>query len=52
LSTGKPANAPLGDWFPDVPIKTDPKTFPFYALLRRPELRTNPRFCIQVSAAQ
>lgn len=52
LSTGKPVTSPRGDWLPDVAIETDPKMFPFWALLHRPSLRTSPKSCVKVSAVQ
>ena len=52
LSSGKPVTAPAADWLPEVAIETEPKLFPFAALLRRPGLRTSPRSCVKVPASQ
>jgi hypothetical protein len=45
LSTGKPVSSPRGDWLPDVAIETEPKMFPFYALLSNAGMRTSPSSC-------
>jgi hypothetical protein len=52
LSTGKPLSTPSGAWLPELTIRTDPKRFPFSALLTRPDLRISPQSCAKVSTAR
>jgi hypothetical protein len=52
LSNGKPVTSPAGDWLPDVAIQTEPKMFPFAALVSRPGVRTSPRSCVKVPPSQ
>ncbi len=52
LSDGTPVTVPSGEWLPDLAIATQPKMFPFAALLGRPATRTAPTSCAKVSVAQ
>jgi hypothetical protein len=53
LSTGKSVTSSTAeDWLPDVSIETAAKMFPFSALLSRPGLRTSPKSCVKIPAAQ
>lgn len=52
LSTGQPLRSPEPVWLPELPVRTDVKSFPFSALLGRPGLRTRRKLCVQAPALQ
>jgi hypothetical protein len=46
LSAEQPLTSPTPVWLPDLPIRTEPRMFPFFSLLGRPDLRTASKTCM------